>query len=104
MAVKNSTTCSGVPVNFARRSARWVAMPVGQVSRWHCRAMSQPSATSGERPEPELLGPEQRRDEQVAAGLEPAVGPQDDTVAQALADEHLVGLGEAELPRQLRRA
>ena len=34
------------PVNLARRSSRWVAMPVGHVSRWHWRAMSQPTATS----------------------------------------------------------
>ena len=40
------STASGVPVNFARRSSRWVAIPVGHVSRWHWRAMSQPSATS----------------------------------------------------------
>ena len=43
---KNATTISGVPVNLARRSSRWVAIPVGQVSRWHWRAMSQPTATS----------------------------------------------------------
>ena len=42
----NRSTCSGVPANFARRSSRWVAIPVGQVSRWHWRAMSQPTATS----------------------------------------------------------
>ena len=46
MAVKKRTTSSGVPANLARRSSRWVAMPVGQVSRWHWRAMSQPIATS----------------------------------------------------------
>src|SRR6266567_920074 len=34
----------GVPVNLARRSSRCVAMPVGQVFKWHCRAISQPNA------------------------------------------------------------
>ena len=51
-------------------------------------------------PEPELLGAEQRRDEQVAAGLQAAVGAQRDAVAQAVAQQHLVDLGEAELPRR----
>ena len=46
IAVKKRTTSSGVPANLARRSSRWVAIPVGQVSRWHWRAMSQPIATS----------------------------------------------------------
>ena len=45
-ARKNRSTISGVPVNLARRSSRWVAMPVGHVSRWHWRAMSHPTATS----------------------------------------------------------
>ena len=45
IAVKKRTTASGVPPNLARRSSRWVAIPVGQVSRWHWRAMSQPMAT-----------------------------------------------------------
>ena len=46
MAVKKRTTSSGVPANLARRSSRWLAIPVGHVSRWHWRAMSQPIATS----------------------------------------------------------
>ncbi len=45
-ASANRSTASGVPLNFARRSSRWVAIPVGHVSRWHWRAMSQPRATS----------------------------------------------------------
>ena len=51
-------------------------------------------------PERELLGAEQRGDEQVAAGLEPAVGAQRDAVAQVVAEEDLVDLGQAELPRR----
>ena len=40
-------TCSGVPVNFLRSSGSWVAMPTGQVLRWHLRIMMQPMAMSG---------------------------------------------------------
>ena len=49
--------------------------------------------------EGELLGAEQRRDEDVPAGLEPAVRTQRDAVAQVVAEQDLVDLGEAELPR-----
>ena len=92
------STCSGVPVNLARRSARCVAIPVGQVSRWHWRAMSQPIATSAPVPERELLGPEQCRDEEVPTPLEPAVGPERHAVPEIVPEEHLVDLGQAELP------
>ena len=51
-------------------------------------------------PEAVLLGAEERGDHDVATGLQPAVGAQHDAVAQALPDEHLVGLGQAELPRR----
>ena len=46
-----------------------------------------------------LLGAEQRGDDDVAAGLELAVGLHDDPVAQAVEQQRLLGLGEAELPR-----
>ena len=51
-------------------------------------------------PERELLGAEERGDEQVAAGLEAAVGAQRDPVAQVVAEQDLVDLGQAELPRR----
>ena len=51
-------------------------------------------------PERELLGAEQRGDEQVAAGLEAAVGAQRDAVAEVVAEQDLVDLGQAELPRR----
>ena len=60
--------------------------------------MSQPSATRRGRAEAVLLGAQQRGDDDVAAGLEAAVGAQRDAVAQAVAHQHLVDLGEAELP------
>ena len=47
---------------------------------------------------PELLGAEQRRDDHVAPRLELPVHLDDDAVAQLVEDEHLLGLGEAELP------
>ena len=49
--------------------------------------------------EAELLGPEQRRDDDVAAGLELAVDLHDDPVAQPVEHQGLLGLGQAELPR-----
>ncbi len=47
-----------------------------------------------------LLGPEQRGDDDVAPGLELAVGLHDDPVAQAVEQQGLLGLGEAQLPRR----
>ena len=48
--------------------------------------------------EPELLGPEQRRDDHVAARLQLAVDLDDDPVAQPVHEQRLLGLGQAELP------
>ena len=100
MAVKKRTTSSGVPANLARRSSRWVAMPgragVEMALAGHVAA----DRDERRRPERELLGAEQRGDEQVAAGLQAAVGAQRDPVAQVVAQEDLVDLGEAELPRR----
>ena len=50
--------------------------------------------------EAELLGAEQGGDHDVAAGLQLAVGLDGDAAAQVVEDEGLVGLGQAELPRQ----
>ena len=50
--------------------------------------------------EAELLGAEQRGDDDVAAGLELAVDLHDDAVAQPVEQQRLLGLGEAELPRR----
>ncbi len=49
--------------------------------------------------EAELLGAEQGGDDDVAPGLQLAVGLHDDAVAQAVQQQRLLGLGEAELPR-----
>src|SRR5215210_7182935 len=56
----------------------------------------------GRRRESEVLGPEERRHGDVAAGLELAVGLQDHTPPQPVLDEHLLGFGDPQLPRQPR--
>jgi hypothetical protein len=94
------TTCSGLPVNFLRSSGSCVATPTGQVFRWQTRIMMQPSTDQRRGGEAELLGAEQRGDRHVAAGLELAVGLDDDAAAQVVEHQRLVRLGEAELPRQ----
>ena len=48
----------------------------------------------------ELVGAEQRADDDVAAGAEAAVDLHGDAAAERLADQRLVGLGEADLPRR----
>ena len=73
-------------------------MPTGQVLRWHLRIMMQPRRDERRRGEAELLGAEQRGDDDVAAGAHLAVGLQDDAAAQVVLHEHLVRLGEPELP------
>ena len=41
-----ASTCAGVAANLERSSGRCVAIPTGQVSRWHERTIRQPSASS----------------------------------------------------------
>ena len=48
--------------------------------------------------EAELLGAEQRGDDDVAAGLELTVDLHDDPVAQAVEQQGLLGFGQAEFP------
>src|SRR5665213_3597898 len=40
-------TCSGLPVKRLRKTGSCVAIPTGQVLRWHFRIMMQPAAMSG---------------------------------------------------------
>ena len=54
--------------------------------------------------EAEFLGAEQRGDDDVAAGLQLAVGLDDDAAAQIVQHERLVRFGQAEFPRAGRRA
>ena len=50
------------------------------------------------RPERELLRPEERGDEQVATRLQAAIGPKRHAVAEIVPQQHLVDLGQPELP------
>ena len=50
--------------------------------------------------EAELLGAEQRRDHDVATGLQLTVDLHDDAIAQAVHEQRLLRLGEPELPRR----
>ena len=94
------TTCSGLPVNFARSSGFWVATPVGQVFRWQTRIMMQPVATSGAVAKPNSSAPSSAAIDDIAPGLQLPVRLDRDAAAQIVEDEGLVGLREAELPGQ----
>ncbi len=50
-------TCSGLPSNLRMSAGSWVAMPTGQVLRWHLRIMMQPSATRGAVAKPNSSAP-----------------------------------------------
>ena len=97
-------TCSGWPLKRLRSTGSCVATPTGQVLRWHLRIMMQPAAISGAVAEAEFVGAEQRADDDVAAGADAAVDLHGDAAAQAVGDQRLVGLGEADFPRASRHA
>ena len=79
-------------------------MPTGQVFRWQTRIMMQPDTTSGAVAKPNSSAPSSAAIDDVAAGLQLSVDLHDDPVAQVVEQEHLLRLGEAELPRARRRA
>ena len=58
----------------------------------------QPAAISGAVAKPDLVGAEQRGDHHVAAGADAAVGLHRYAAAQVVADQRLLGFGEADLP------
>ena len=74
-------------------------MPTGQVLRWQTRIMTQPETTSGAVAKPNSSAPSSAAIDDVAAGLHLAVDLDDDAAAQAVHQQHLLRLGEAELPR-----
>jgi hypothetical protein len=84
MYSKKVSTNSGLPEKRSRSSGFWVATPTGQVSRWQTRIMMQPLTHERGGGEAELLGAQQGGDDDVATGLELAVGLHDDPVAQPL--------------------
>ncbi len=57
MYSKKVCTNSGLPVNRARSSGFWVAMPTGQVSRWQTRIITQPLTTRGAVAKPNSSAP-----------------------------------------------
>ena len=61
--------------------------------------MMQPAAISGAVAEAELVGAEQRADDDVAAGADAAVDLHGDAAAQPVGDQRLMGLGQPDLPR-----
>src|SRR6202041_1857610 len=87
MKKKKLITCSGVPVKRARRTGSCVAMPTGQVFKWHCGKAK-------------FLCAEKGGYDDVAAGLELAVGLHADARAQIVEQQNLLSFGEAELPGQ----
>ena len=73
-------------------------MPTGHVSRWQTRDHDAARDHQGRRGEAELLGSQQRGHDHVAAGLELTVHLHDDAVPQAVGQQGLLGLGQADLP------
>ena len=77
-----------------------MATPTGQVFRWQTRIMMQPVATSGAVAKPNSSAPSSAAIDDIAAGLQLAVGLDGDAAAQVVEHQRLVGLGEAEFPGQ----
>ena len=100
---KKLTTCSGWPLKRLRSSGSCVAMPTGHVFRWQARIMMQPVAISGAVEKPNSSAPSSSGDRDVAAGLDLAVGLDRDARAQVVAQQRLLGLGQADLPRHAGR-
>ena len=104
MNSKKLTTNSGLPGEAlaqlgvlrgdADRARVEVADPHHHAARHHQRRGG----------EAELLGAEQRADDDVAAGLQLAVDLHDDAVAQAVEQQRLLGLGQTRAPTARRRA
>ena len=99
---KKLTTCSGSPAKRRRSTGSWVAIPTGQVLRWQARIITQPRRDQRRGREAHLVGAEHRRDDDVAAGLQLAVGLHPDARAQVVQHQRLLGLGEPDLPGDAR--
>ena len=95
---KKLMTCSGCPVNRSRSTGSWVAMPTGQVLRWHLRIMMQPMAISGMVAKPNSSAPSSAAIDDVAAGLQLAVGLHADAAAQIVQQQHLLRFGQSQFP------
>ncbi len=91
-------TCSGWPLKRSMSAGSWVAMPTGQVLRWHLRIMMQPSTTSGAVAKPISSAPRSAGHDHVAPRLHLPVGLHGDAPAEPVQHQGLLGLGEADLP------
>ena len=100
MKKKKLTTFSGVPWNFARSAGSCVAMPTGQVLRWHLRIMMQPIATSGAVEKPNSSAPSSAAmvTSRPVCSL-PSVCSAD-APAQVVHHQHLVRFGQPQFPRR----
>ena len=99
MKRKKFSTNSGCPVKRLRSSGSCVAMPTGQVLRWQTRIITQPETTSGAVAKPNSSAPSSAAIDDVAPGLQLAVDLDDHAAAQAVQAQHLLRLGEPQLPR-----
>ena len=104
MNSKKFTTNSGLPENRSRSIGFWVATPTGQVSRWQTRIMTQPETSSGAVAKPNSSAPSSAAMTTSRPVFSWPSVCDDDPVAQAVEQQGLLGLGEAELPGQRRRA
>ncbi len=95
---KKLTTYSGLPANFLRSSGSCVAMPTGQVFRWHLRIMMQPIVTSAAVAMPHSSAPSSVAMATSRGRAKLPVGLHDDPPAQVVHHQHLVRLGQAQLP------
>ena len=88
----------GLALEAPRSSGSWVATPTGQVLRWQTRIITQPSAISGAVEKPNSSAPRIAPIDHVAARAHLAVDLDHDARAQVVAQQRLLGLGQADLP------
>ena len=87
-------------MNRLRSSGFCVATPTGQVSRWQTRIITQPETTSGAVAKPNSSAPSSAATTTSRPVFICAVDLHHDPVAQAVDQQRLLGLGQAELPRR----
>ena len=93
---------SGLPLKFLRSSGFWVQMPMGQVSRLQTRIITQPIAHQQGGAKAEFLSAQHTADGHITAGEQFGIALNADAGAQAVQNQGLVGLGDAQLPGQAR--
>ena len=100
--VRNRTTYSTLPAKRLRSSGSWVAIPAGQVPRWHLRISRQPNETSAAVPKPKRSAPSRAAITTLRPVFNLAVDLDEDAVAESVEDQRLLGLGQAEFPGRRR--